>query len=324
MTAAALYARALVAPMGELIQWLNYLQIGAASLARLLGLAQIPADRQAGSSVPADDQLAAVDVSHAYIAGHDVLSRIDLDVEPGERLAIVGPSGAGKSTLGRLLAGIQRPDAGQVTVGAVPLVELPLDQLRGQIALVTQEHHIFQGTIAENVTLGLPDADDDAVVQALAAVDALGWVHALPGGSATQVGSGGATLSAPQAQQIALARLVLANPHTLILDEATSLLDPRSARRLEQSLSAVLDGRTVIAIAHRLHTAHDADRVIVMERGQIRESGAHRDLIEADGAYAALWKSWHGESSRNPPSRNPQQPVHDCVDNSRNAAAHGG
>jgi ABC-type multidrug transport system fused ATPase/permease subunit len=108
------------------------------------------------------------------------------------------------------------------------------------------------------------------------------------------VGSGGAALSSAQAQQVALARLILADPHTLILDEATSLLDPRSARRLERSMAAVLDGRTVVSIAHRLHVGHDADRVIVMENGEIRESGPHRELVQAGGAYAALWESWHG------------------------------
>jgi ABC-type multidrug transport system fused ATPase/permease subunit len=295
VTAAALYARALVAPMNELIQWLNYIQTGTAALSRLLGLTQVPADRQPGPAAPSDDRLSADEVSHAYVPGHDVLRQISLDVRPGERIAIVGPSGAGKSTLGRLLAGIQGPDRGEVSVGGVPLIELPLEDLRGQIALVTQEHHIFQGTVRDNVTLGHPEATDAAVEAALSAVDALGWASALPGGLATEVGSGGAKLSAPQAQQIALARLVLANPHTLVLDEATSLLDPRSARHLEQSLSAVLDGRTVVAIAHRLHTAHDADRVIVMEHGQISESGPHRDLVAADGPYAALWRSWHGK-----------------------------
>jgi ABC-type multidrug transport system fused ATPase/permease subunit len=335
VTTAALYARALVAPMEQLIDWLDHLQLGAASLARLLGLAQVPADRQPGSAVPCDDRLRAAEVSHAYVPGHDVLHQIDLDVDAGERIAIVGPSGAGKSTLGRLLAGISGPDSGEVSVGAVSLIELPLDDLRGQIALVTQEHHIFQGTLEENVTLGQPEADETAVRAALGAVDALDWALALPDGLAAAVGAGGLTLSAPQAQQIALARLVLANPHTLILDEATSLLDPRSARHLEQSLSAVLEGRTVVAIAHRLHTAHDADRVIVMEDGQISESGPHRDLIKADGAYAALWRSWHGQSPNQPRSvtksalttpsqhsqnrltRNdiPQDPVHNPVDN---------
>ncbi|HYK32318.1 MAG TPA: ABC transporter ATP-binding protein [Streptosporangiaceae bacterium] len=321
VTAAALYARALVAPMDELIQWLNFVQVGAASLARLLGLTQIPADRAPGSALPADDMLSAADVSHAYVQGHDVLRQISLDVEPGERIAIVGPSGAGKSTLGRLLAGIQGPDSGEVSVGGVPLIELPLDDLRGQIALISQEHHIFQGSVRDNVTLGMHEASEQSVAEALAAVDALGWVEDLPEGLDTAVGSGGALLTAPQAQQIALARLVLANPHTLVLDEATSLLDPRSARRLEQSLSAVLDGRTVIAIAHRLHTAHDADRVIVMEQGQISESGTHRELIDSGGPYAALWRSWHGGSTE--PGGN-QRPVYDAVDNSSSAASRGG
>jgi len=330
VTAAALYARALVAPMDELISWLDHLQIGAASLARLLGLAEVPADRQAGSGQPDGDQLSAVRVSHAYVPGHDVLSKISLDVRPGERIAIVGPSGAGKSTLGRLLAGIQGPDSGRVTVGGVPLIELPLAELRGRIALLTQEHHIFLGSLRENLTLGLPEASDDAVHAALAAVDALGWALALPRGLATAVGSGGARLSAPQAQQVALARLILSDPHTLILDEATSLLDPRSARRLEQSLSAVLERRTVVAIAHRLHTAHDADRVIVIEAGQISETGTHRELIEAGGPYAALWESWHGQrprgstSVRSVPPAADHDPVHETVDNAGTAAVHGG
>jgi ABC-type multidrug transport system fused ATPase/permease subunit len=314
--------------MDQLIQWINFLQMGAAALARLLGLADLPPDREAGQARPADQELRADQISHAYVPGHDVLRQLSLTVAPGERIAIVGPSGAGKSTLGRLLAGIQGPDAGEVRLGGVGLVDLPLDELRGQIALVSQEHHIFQGSLRDNVTLGLPQASEQAILAALEAVDALGWAQALPDGLDTPVGSGGLALSAPQAQQIALARLVLADPHTLILDEATSLLDPQSARHLEQSLAAVLDGRTVVAIAHRLHTAHDADRVVVMERGQISESGPHQQLIAANGAYAGLWKSWHGneeDRQRHPqPGANPQIPVHGAVDNARSAAACGG
>jgi ABC-type multidrug transport system fused ATPase/permease subunit len=208
----------------------------------------------------------------------------------------VGPSGAGKSTLGRLLAGVQAPDAGRVTVGGVPLAVLPLDELRRHVALVTQEHHVFTGTLRDNVVLARPDASDDEVRAALAAVDALDW--ALSVGLDTVVGDDSRALSPVRAQQIALARLVLADPHTLVLDEATSLLDPRAARRLERSLAAVLRGRTVIAIAHRLFSAHDADRVAVMEDGRITELGSHRELIDADGAYAALWRSWHGTADR--------------------------
>jgi ABC-type multidrug transport system fused ATPase/permease subunit len=294
VTAGALYATALVRPIDELIMWLDQLQTGTAGLARLLGIAQVPADRESDGSEPTGRELVAADVSHAYVPGRDVLSGISATVRPGERIAIVGPSGAGKSTLGRLLAGITAPSAGRVTVGGTDLTRLPLEALRSRVALVTQEHHIFRGTLRDNLSLGNHDASDDEIWSALRAVEAAGWAAGLDGGLECVVGSGGVPLSAAQAQQVALARLILADPHALILDEATSLLDPRSARRLERSMAAVLDGRTVVSIAHRLHAGHDADRVIVMEDGRIREAGPHRELIEAGGAYAALWESWHG------------------------------
>jgi ABC-type multidrug transport system fused ATPase/permease subunit len=207
---------------------------------------------------------------------------------------MVGPSGAGKSTLGRLLAGIHPPRLGRVDVGGVPLVDLEVDRLRREVVLVTQEHHVFVGTLRDNLLLAAPSASDDDLRRVLAAVDALELAEALPEGLDTVVGSGGHPVGPAFAQQIALARIVLADPHTLVLDEATSLLDPRAARHLERSLSAVLSGRTVIAIAHRLHTAHDADRVAVVEDGQIAELGSHDELVAEGGAYAALWESWHG------------------------------
>jgi ABC-type multidrug transport system fused ATPase/permease subunit len=166
--------------------------------------------------------------------------------------------------------------------------------------LVTQEQHVFAGTLRDNLALARPGAGDDALASALEAVDALGWVDALPEGLDTPVGAGGHGLSSAQAQQVALARLVLADPHTLVLDEATSLLDPRAARHLERSLSAVLAGRTVVAIAHRLHTAHDADRVAVVEDGRITELGTHADLVAAEGAYATLWRRWRNEPASIP------------------------
>ncbi len=295
VTTIAMYAFQLAGPVWELIFWLDEIQVAATSLARIVGVKLVDSDREAGDEVPTDEHVVARKVEYAYRAGHNVLHGIDLDLRVGERLAVVGPSGAGKSTLGRMLAGIHPPTGGSVQVGGVDLVDLPLDDLRRHVALVTQEHHVFVGSLADNLRLADETADDEQLLAALAAVDARGWVESLPEGLATGVGSGGHVLTPAQAQQVALARLVLLDPHTLILDEATSLLDPRAARHLERSLNAVLEGRTVVAIAHRLHTAHDADRVAVVDGGRITEIGPHDELVAAGGDYARLWKSWQQE-----------------------------
>jgi ABC-type multidrug transport system fused ATPase/permease subunit len=292
ITAAVLYVEALTDPLDRLISEVDRLQVGAASTSRLLGIAEVKPDRSPGDRLPEGVDLVGDDLRFAYRAGHDVLHGVDLRLGVGERLAVVGPSGSGKSTLGRLLSGINRPRTGSATIGGVELVDLPLEVLRTEVALVTQEHHVFIGSVRENIVLAREDSDDDAVRQALSAVGSLLWVERLPQGLDTVIGSGRYALTPAQAQQVALARLIIADPHTLVLDEATSLIDPRTARTLEGSMNNLLAGRTVVAIAHRLHTAHDADRIAVVIDGRIVELGSHDELVALDGEYAALWSAW--------------------------------
>ncbi|AZM59929.1 MULTISPECIES: ABC transporter ATP-binding protein [unclassified Streptomyces] len=303
VVAASLYLLQLSGPLDEVLMRLEQLQSGGASFARVEGLARAPrAAERTDIPDPDGDRIDVTGVRYAYDGGGEVLRGVDLTVRPGERLAMVGPSGAGKTTLSRLLAGVDAPTAGTVTVGGVPVAGLDPERLRRQVVLVTQEHHVFLGSVRDNLRIAEPAADDERVWAALTVVGADAWVRELPEGLDTELGEGGHATDGSQAQQLALARVVLADPHTLILDEATALLDPTTARHTERALAAVLQGRTVIAVAHRLHTAHDADRVAVMEDGRLTELGTHDDLVAAGGVYASLWHSWHGDRPASGPA----------------------
>ncbi|RSM57776.1 multidrug ABC transporter ATP-binding protein [Actinoplanes sp. ATCC 53533] len=284
VAAAVLYLRQLVGPLDSIMLWIEQLQSSGASFARVEGLAAVPVDQTRPVRAPDGDRIEVRGVRYAYESGPDVLHDVELTVRPGERLAVVGLSGAGKSTLARLIAGVDRPGAGSVTVGGVPIADLPPDELRRQVVLVTQEHHVFRESLRENLMVAAPD---EVLRRALKTVGA-DWADDLDADLGENPPDGG------QAQQLALARVMLADPHTVILDEATALLDPTTARSAERALAAVLHDRTVIAIAHRLQTSHDADRVAVMDGGRIIELGSHDELLRAAGPYAALWRSWHG------------------------------
>ena len=275
-------------------------QRALAALARLVGVAALPppADPPAPPAPVLDGSAAAVrveGVGHAYVPGHPVLHAVDLELAPGERLALVGVSGAGKTTLAKVVAGFHAPTDGAVAVGGVPLAELGPAATRRTVGLVTQEVHVFDGTLADDLRLAAPAATDAELEAALELVGALEWARALPDGVATRVGGGGVGLTATQAQQLALARLALADPPVAVLDEATAEAGSAGARTLERAADRVLAGRTALVVAHRLTQAARADRVAVLDGGRVVELGTHAELVAAGGPYAALWRAWSAE-----------------------------
>jgi ATP-binding cassette subfamily B protein len=217
-----------------------------------------------------------------------VLEDVDFSISAGERVALVGPSGAGKSTKFSLLLGYYRPDRGRVVFDGRDAAELDLHELRGAMAVVPQEVMLFGGTIRENIGYGKPGATDEEVIAAARQANAHDFIEAAPDGYETRVGPRGVKLSGGQRQRIAIARAILADPRILLLDEATSALDAESERLVNEALERLMKGRTSLVIAHRLSTVRHADRILVMHRGRIAESGRHEELMGSDGPYRAL------------------------------------
>ena len=293
VTAAALYFHRLFNPIGALLTIFDDIQSAGASLARLAGVALLqPAPAPDGPSPVRSGTFEMIGIRHEYVEGHPVLSDVTLRVADGERVALVGATGAGKSTLGAIAAGLLEPTSGTVRVGGFPLDTLDPSHVRSGVALVTQDVHVFSGTVRENVDLARPTADDDQIRSALATVRALSWLDALPDGLDTVVGDHGHVLTPAQAQQLALARVLLHDPRVAVFDEATAEAGSSGARELEDAAIAVTHGRTSVVVAHRLTQAQSADRVVVMHEGRIVEEGTHDELVAAGGRYADLWSAW--------------------------------
>lgn len=299
-TAAALYFHSLFGPVNTALVLLDDAQSATAGLARLVGVVDEPAPAKAErADLPAPDpSVTLTGVSHAYLPGRPVLHGVDLEVRPKERVALVGTTGAGKTTLAKLVAGLHSPTAGRVDVGgAGPEAASRL------VGLVTQEVHVFAGPLADDLRLARPDASEEELREALTAVGALGWAEALPEGLDTVVGEGGHRLTADRAQQLALARLMLADRPVVVLDEATAEAGSSGARLLDEAAERALRGRTALVVAHRLSQAAAADRIVVLSDGRVVESGTHAELLAAEGAYATLWHAWSG--SRSPAEAGP-------------------
>ncbi len=292
IVAFALYLLSLFDPVARLGDWYSEFQSGRAALAKIAALLEAPVTVRGGTATLPAGELRAESVTFAYGGSAPAVRDVTLAVAPGEHLALVGATGAGKSTLAKLLVRFYDPDEGRVALGGVDLRDASLGELRRRVVFVPQEGHLFSGTLADNVRLARPDASDDEVRSALRSIGALERFESLADGIGTDVRTRGVRLSSGERQLVSLARVALADPAVIVLDEATSSLDPQTEVAVEQALQALVRGRTVITIAHRLSTAERADRVAVMEHGRLVEVAAHEKLVRSGERYARLWASW--------------------------------
>jgi ATP-binding cassette subfamily B protein len=295
IAAYVLYLVQLFDPIARFSEWLGDFRQGLAALGKIVRLLQADeaiAEEPGAVELPDDGSVELRDVTFGYEHGPPVVKGVSLQLEAGEHVALVGVTGAGKSTLAKLLTRQYDPQDGAILLGGVDLRRGTLKSLRRRIVMLPQEGHLFSGTIADNVRLAYPEASDDEVVRALHEIGARERFETLPEGIHTDVQTRGVRLSAGERQLVGIARVALADPAVIVLDEATSSLDPATEVAVERALAAVVAGRTVITIAHRLTTAERADRVIVMDRGRVVEVASHDELVRQGERYARLWASW--------------------------------
>jgi len=288
-------------PIAEFTEVLDQTQTAVAGLRRVLGVLEIPIgppEPEVPLMLPAGSLAVTLDrVDFSYRSRGDgdeppVLLGVSAHIPAGQQVAVVGETGSGKTTLGRLIARLADPTAGTVLVGGVPLTRVANTDLRTRLTVVPQEPFLFEGSIAANLSFAKPKLSMADLEAAIDDLDLRDWLDTLPDGIETEVGQRGTQLSAGERQLVALIRASLIDPAVLVLDEATSSVDPLTEVRLSRALEKLASGRTTIAIAHRLSTAARADRVLVLEHGRLVQDGAHNDLVLQDGAYARMYEAW--------------------------------
>ena len=302
-----LYMANLFEPIQQLSQVFNTLQSAGRRAAQAVRPPRHEVSGRRGASpvpLPRQGELLVEKVTFGYDVGRPVLNEVDLVVHEGDRIALVGPTGAGKSTLAKLMARLYDPTSGHITYGGIELRDASLAQLRRRIVVVPQEGYLFQGTVLDNIRIGRRDATDAEIRDAVRALGLTTRFEALPEGLLTEVRERGSRLSAGERQLVSLCRAALADPAVLVLDEATSSLDPGTEAEVEVALERLFTGRTVVVIAHRLSTAERADKVVVVDAGGIVEEGPHDALVAAGGRYSRLWASWIDTKGPAPPLTN--------------------